>query len=135
MIEQLGSQQPLVLIAASAVIAVVAVLVLGKPLLWRLYGFDERIRKLRSQQKSAEVRLGAVAETMAPLLDDFPVTVGKPGTSTVFLGQPIDYVYFDPEEGITFIEIKSGQATLSSKQRALERCVKEGRVHWRAFRV
>ena len=58
--------------------------------------------KVTSQKKSSEVRLGHIAETLAPFLDQFEF---EPEECS-FLGQPIDYVSFGQKE-ITFIEIKS----------------------------
>lgn len=107
----------------------------GRYLAWRLSGADATFRELLSQRKSAEVRLGKITEQLAPLLESFPVEVGKPGTSLVFIGQPVDYVYFDPENGITFIEIKSGEARLSTSQRQLKGLVESGKVTWSSLRI
>ncbi|MEM9405976.1 MAG: Holliday junction resolvase-like protein [Acidobacteriota bacterium] len=106
-----------------------------RPLAWKLFSFDRRIRAVRAQQKSSEVRLGLLTETLAPLAEAFPVEVGREGTSTVFLGQPVDYVHFDPEEGVTFIEVKSGVSKLSPKQAALRRRVERGDVFWETLRI
>lgn len=121
-------------------VGVGAMLLLGalwvvRPLAWRLFSFDRRIRDLRAQQKSSEVRLGLLTETLAPLAEAFPVDVGREGTSTVFLGQPVDYLHFDPEEGVTFIEVKSGDSRLSPKQAALRRRIEQGDVFWETLRI
>ena len=52
-------------------------------------------------EKSSEVRLGHIAETLAPFLDQFDF---DPEHCT-FLGKPIDYISFGDNE-ITFIEVK-----------------------------
>ena len=116
-------------------VGAVALLLLVRPLAWRLFAFDERIRQTRAQVKSAEVRLGHLTETLAPLFEEFPVDVKKPGTTTVFMGAPIDYVHFDPDLGVTLIEIKSAEAKLSPKQRALRQKVEKGRVFWRTLTI
>lgn len=121
-------------LAVGAVLLLV-VLVVWRSLAWRLFAFDERIRRLRAQQKSAEVRLGQLTEALAPLVDEFPVDPTRPGTSTLFLGQPVDYVHFDPDEGVTFVEIKSADSKLSPKQVALRRRVEAGDVFWETFRI
>lgn len=116
---------------------------LGLLLMWRvlraaaarIFGFDSRMDDLLSQKKSSEVRLGKIAEVLSPVLDDFPVDVHKPGTSTVFLGQPVDFVHFDPEEGVTFIEVKSGNSRLKANQKAIKEHVQNGNVRWEDFRV
>ncbi len=121
--------------AGAGAVVLLLVLLLFRGLAWRLFSFDRRIRATRHQLKSAEVRLGHLTETLAPLLDEFPVDITRDGTSTVFLGQPVDYVHFDPEEGVHFIEIKSAEARLSSKQRALRERVEEGAVFWSTLSV
>lgn len=99
---------------------------------WKL---ARRYRKLERQLAGNRVRAGHLGEAMAPLLDDFPVDVRRVGTTTVFLGQPVDYVHFDPEDGVTFVEVKSGRSELSAKQRRLREHVEDGHVEWRTFRV
>jgi len=68
-------------------------------------------------------------------LDSFPCEIDKPGTTTVFIGQPVDYVHFDPEEGVTFIEVKSGNAKLSRVQRMIKARIQAGDVKWREVYV
>ena len=86
--------------------------------------------KVTSQKKSSEVRLGHIAETLAPFLDQFEF---EPEECS-FLGQPIDYVSFGQEE-ITFIEVKSGKSQLSSKQRKIRDQIIEGKVAWKEVRI
>jgi len=86
--------------------------------------------KVTSQKKSSEVRLGHIAETLAPFLDQFEF---EPEECS-FLGQPIDYVSFGQDE-ITFIEVKSGKSQLSSKQRKIRDQIKQGKVKWKEVRI
>lgn len=86
--------------------------------------------KVTSQKKSSEVRLGHIAETLAPFLDQFEF---EPEECS-FLGQPIDYVSFGQDD-ITFIEVKSGKSQLSSKQRRIRDQVKNGKVKWKEVRI
>ncbi len=104
-------------------------------LLWWGRGRAARLRALERERHGLRVRGGHVAEALAPLAKPFPVDVGKPGTTTVFLGQPIDYLHFDPDEGISFIEIKSGAARLNDVQRRLRERVDEGSVRWYEMRM
>lgn len=120
---------------ASFITVAILALLLAKPLFWWLFSFDARIAAILSQKKSSEVRTGKIAESLAPILEDFPVDVKKDGTSTVFLGQPIDFIHFDPAEGITFIEVKSGGARLSESQQRLKKLIEDGQVRWETFRV
>ena len=110
-------------------------LLLVAALLWALVNRQASLRRARRDLHGTRVRGGHVAESLAPLLGDFPVEIGKPGTATLFLGQPVDYLHFDPDEGVTFIEVKSGSAALSARQRRFRELVEEGRVRWETYRV
>lgn len=133
MIDRLLNGDPYLILPAIGVF--ILCLLLLKPLLWWLFSFDAKVSTLLHQKKSSEVRVGQIAETLAPITDGFPVDIRKPGTSTVFIGQPVDYIHFDPEEGITFIEVKSGGAKLSVNQKKIRALVDEGRVSWADFRL
>ena len=87
-------------------------------------------KTLLSQKKSSEVRLGNIAEKLAPFLDHFTF---DPECAT-FLGQPIDYVIFE-DEVVTFLEIKSGKSQLSSKQRHIRDLIKNKQVAWKEIRI
>ena len=90
---------------------------------------DQR-KKLLSQKKSSEVRLGSIAETLAPFLDQFEFNPEH----CVFLGKPIDYISFGTKK-ITFIEVKSGKSQLNSKQRQIRDQIKNNLVDWKEVRI
>ena len=90
----------------------------------------EQRKKVLSQKKSGEVRLGHIAETLAPFLDQFDFDP----ENCCFMGKPIDYVSFGDDE-ITFIEVKSGNAQLSAKQRHIRDLVKQKLVSWKEVRI
>jgi predicted Holliday junction resolvase-like endonuclease len=90
----------------------------------------ESRKKTLSQKKSSEVRLGNIAEKLAPFLADFTF---DPEDST-FLGKPIDYIVFE-DEIITFVEIKSGNSQLNSKQRHIRDLIKNKQVAWKEIRI
>ncbi len=90
----------------------------------------ENRKKIVSQKKSSEVRLGNIAETLAPFLNQFDF---DPETCT-FLGKPIDYISFGEEE-ITLIEVKSGNSQLNSRQRQIRDQVKNNKVSWKEIRI
>lgn len=96
----------------------------------RLAEETENRRKVVSQKKSSEVRLGGIAETLAPFLDQFEF---DPENCT-FLGKPIDYISFADDE-ITFIEVKSGNSQLNSKQRHIRDQVKSKLINWKEIRI
>jgi predicted Holliday junction resolvase-like endonuclease len=90
----------------------------------------ENRKKVVSQKKSSEVRLGNIAETLAPFLDQFDFDP----ENCIFLGKPIDYISFE-DEIITFIEVKSGKAQLSTKQRHIRDLIKDKQVAWKQIRI
>tara|TARA_Y100000592_G_C5405254_1_gene285282 strand:- start:588 stop:980 length:393 start_codon:yes stop_codon:yes gene_type:complete len=95
-----------------------------------LDSMQNNFNKLNHQKKSSEVRMGQIAEQLAPFLDKFPYDPKK----ISFLGNPIDYVYFG-EDKVTIIEIKSGNARLSKKQRNIKKLILEGKVEWDEIRI
>ncbi len=107
----------------------------AKRLLWRVFGLQQAIDKEVSRRKSSEVRTGKIVEVVAPILNDFPVNIREDGSSTVFLGQPVDYVHFAADGSVTFIEVKSGASKLSPSQERIRAAVTSGRVSWEIFRL
>jgi predicted Holliday junction resolvase-like endonuclease len=86
--------------------------------------------KILSQKKSSEVRTGRVLEKMAPFLADFehdPIRCH-------FLGQPIDFIAFE-EDGIHFIEVKSGKASLSAAQKRIKQQIKDKKIYFQTYKV
>ena len=90
----------------------------------------ENRKKIVSQKKSSEVRLGGIAETLAPFLDQFEF---DPENCT-FFGKPIDYISFGSDV-ITLIEVKSGNSQLNKKQRQIRDQVKSNLVEWKEIRI
>ena len=90
----------------------------------------ESRKKVLSQKKSSEVRLGHIAETLAPFLDQFDFDP----ENCVFLGKPIDYISFD-DDAVTLIEVKSGKSQLNSKQRHIRDLIKSNQVNWKEIRI
>jgi predicted Holliday junction resolvase-like endonuclease len=88
------------------------------------------LAKVKSQKKSSEVRTGLIAEQMAPFLEAFPYEPGK----AIFLGKPLDFLVFD-DDGIHFVEVKSGNAQLSGRQRMIRDQLKEKKVTFEVYRI
>jgi len=95
-----------------------------------LYNEEQTRKTTLSQKKSSEVRLGHIAEKLAPFLEDFPYS---PEDAT-FLGQPIDYIVFD-DSSVVFVEIKTGKSKLSAKQRHIRDLIKNKFVEWKEIRI
>ena len=86
--------------------------------------------------RSRRVLKGQAAEQLAPLSAGFPYLPND----ARFLGSPIDYIVFDglSDSGdveIIFVEIKSGQAKLSERERRVRDAIHKGRVSWTELRL
>lgn len=86
--------------------------------------------KLLSQKKSSEINTGLIAEKLVPFLKNFK---HNPKDAT-FCGNPIDYVIFGPDK-VTIMEIKTGNARLTKKQRHIKSLVNNGDVVWEEIRI
>ena len=87
-------------------------------------------------RRSSAVVSGKVTEHLAPYMAAFPYDP----KDARFLGTPVDLIVFDgmSEDSlreIVFLEIKSGSATLSTRERRIRDAVLARRVVWREFRV
>lgn len=92
----------------------------------------EKNRSLLSQKKSSETRLGQISEHIVPFLEKCPY---KP-KDMHFLGNPIDYLVFDLDEGrIIFSEVKSGNSRASKRQKTIKNIIKSGRVFYEEIRI
>ena len=96
----------------------------------RLSEVESKLAEKISKERSEQVRVGLVAENVAPLLRDFPYE--SKGLRGLF--NPIDYVHFG-EDQITFIEVKTGDSQLSEKQRNIKRLVDSGKVKFEVHRM
>ncbi len=90
----------------------------------------QKYTKLYSQKKQSEVRLGQIAEQIAPFLDHFPYNP----KAAQFLGNPIDYIVFEEDE-VIFVEVKSGNSRLTKKQRLIKDNIENGRVKFKEIRI
>jgi len=91
---------------------------------------EDDYAKLLNQKKSSEVRLGKIAENMAPFFTCWPY---DPNTFR-FLGNPVDGIQFTDDE-IIFVEIKTGKARLSDSQKWIKKLVQEKKVSFVSFKI
>lgn len=92
----------------------------------------DKNRTLLSQKKSSETRLGQISEHLVPFLDNCPYNP----KDLHFLGNPIDYVIFDFDDGkITFLEVKSGNSKPSKRQKTIKNIIKSGRIFYDEIRI
>jgi predicted Holliday junction resolvase-like endonuclease len=95
------------------------------------------IKKIRqdSVKQSQAVISGRVYEQLLPYLPGFPFAP----RDVRFLGSPVDLVVFDGMDAgqlkrVVFIEVKTGQAGLTSRERQLRDVVRTGKVEWLEIR-
>lgn len=88
-------------------------------------------------RRSRAVLGGLAGEQLAPFLPGFPCGAGD----VRFVGKPVDYVAFPGmAEGkeikeVVFIEVKTGSAGLSRREKEIKAAVKAGRVRWAEWRA
>jgi len=87
-------------------------------------------------QRSLAVTAGKVYEQIVPYLPGFPFNP----KDVRFMGSPVDLVVFDGlSEGdvrrVLFVELKSGGADLSARERRVRDAVRGGQVFWLELRL
>lgn len=91
---------------------------------------------LKSQKGSKAVGIGFIYERLAPTLDGF--TFNKNDCRSMF--DPIDYVIFEGlsekkrVEKIIFMDIKSGKARLSQKQKKIKEAIENKKVIFKTYK-
>jgi predicted Holliday junction resolvase-like endonuclease len=106
-----------------------------------LYAAATRARQTRDIRREAvsqsrAVTRGQVFEQFAPYFPEFDFNP----KDAQFLGKPVDFVVFDGlDEGelrrIVFVEIKTGTATLNTRERRIRDAIRAGAVEWRELRL
>jgi predicted Holliday junction resolvase-like endonuclease len=103
-------------------------------LIWKVR-YTTRIRE-DAVQRSQAVTAGKVHEQLIPYLPAFPFNP----KDVRFLGSPIDLVVFDGlAEGrvrrIVFLEVKTGGAGLTGRERCVRDVIQAREVEWAELRV
>ena len=95
-------------------------------------------RRMRAEavQQSRAVTRGQIYEQLVPYLPGF----GFNPKDAQFLGRPVDLIVFDGlDEGdlrrIVFIEVKTGEAKLTTRERLVRDAILEGRIEWSVIRA
>ena len=114
----------------TAVAGVAALVALSLNLRQETRNSRAKYKKLYSQKKQSEVRLGQITEQLVPFLNQFPYDP----TRAQFLGQPIDYIIFQDDK-IIFVEVKSGNSRLSKKQRLIKSNIEDGNIEFHEIRI
>ena len=91
---------------------------------------------IKSEVGAKAINLGFLLERLAPTLDDF--TFNKNDCRSMF--DPIDYVIFEGlnkkqrVDKIVFVDIKTGGARLTPKQRKIKQVVEEKKVEFKTYK-
>lgn len=126
-----SSLPPALLLLAG--IAIGALLAGVAHLIWRI-GYTRRIRQ-DSVRRSRATIAGQVQEQLLPYLPDFPFDP----KDVRFLGAPVDLVVFDGLSAgellqVVFVEVKTGNSTLSQRERQLRDVIRQRKVAWQEIR-
>ncbi|MGH7673173.1 MAG: Holliday junction resolvase-like protein [Gemmatimonadales bacterium] len=124
-----GSLSASLLVALLAAVALVLAF-----LLWKVR-YTRTVRQDAVQRRLA-VTAGKVYEQLLPYLPDFPFNP----KDARFIGSPVDFVVFDGlSDGlvsrVVFVEVKTGAAELSTRERRVRDAVQERRVEWHELHV
>jgi hypothetical protein len=146
-ITDVGQQEPMAwvfVLLALIVLLVLAVLVLvfivvrqrGELSLERERRADDVSRARKdSVAKSRVATLAGASERVAPLLPDFPFDPAD----VQWIGGTVDCVVWDgltsdDEIEVVFLDVKTGKAVLSQRQRRIRKAIEAGRVRFEVFR-
>lgn len=141
-INALSKTQQILIFFASAIIF----FILGK-IIGSLLEKAKITKKIQTERNDAVKRSravigGQVTEQLAPLFPDFPARYDE----VKFIGKPVDFIAFKGLEEscdngekchvdeVLFIEVKTGNSALSTRERAIKQAVDEGRVRYVLWR-
>ncbi len=113
-------------------VAITVAIVLGF-FIWKVQ-YTRAVRR-DAIQRSLAVISGKVHEQVVPFLPGFDFNP----QDARFLGSPVDFVVFDGLSAgavtrVVFVEVKTGAATLSERERRVREAVQNGRVEWLELR-
>lgn len=95
---------------------------------------QERTIRQDAVQRSQAVTTGKIVEHLVPYFPNFDYNP----KDARFIGSPVDFVIFDglnddeddQLQAIVFVEIKTGQSSLTRRERMVRDAIKAGRVRW-----
>ena len=92
--------------------------------------------RLDAVKRSRAVLGGQFSEQLSPYLPGFPADP----TEARFIGKPVDFISFSGAskgsvDEVLFIEVKSGNAQLTSVERSLRNAIEKGKVRFVEYRV
>ena len=114
---------------------VIGLLIAAVYVLWWKARYTRALRR-DAVARSEAVTTGKVSEQLLPFLPAFPFNP----KDARFLGSPVDLIVFDGlADGnvrqIVLVEVKTGRAGLTRREKLVRDAVREGRVEWRELRL
>lgn len=91
-------------------------------------------KKQKGRAQSAHTTKGQILEKWCPFIDHPQIEPHWKPKDWSFMGNPIDYIVWD-ENGIVFLDVKSGKSQLTKKQRMIRDLIRAGNVEWREIRL
>ena len=96
----------------------------------QLQQVTEKFEESRGKQISNRVKMGQIGEQFVFFNEEFKYDRKE----TKSLLQPIDLICFEEKE-VVFVEVKTGEAKLSPKQKRIKDNINEGRVRFEVLRI
>lgn len=98
---------------------------------------NARKREQNAVSTSRRVHVAKISEQLAPLLPNFPDCNLK---DTQWIGGTVDMVLWDGLEEdrdvtVVFLDIKTGKATTTHRQRKIQEAIEQGRVKFEVVRL
>ena len=121
-------------LTAAVAVAAVAIAAIAVFFWWKAR-YTTAVRR-DAIRRSLSVVTGKVSEQLVPYWPQFPF---EPRDAR-FLGAPVDFIVFDGlSEGavrrVVFLEVKTGDARLSPRERGIREAVDRGAVEWMELRL
>ncbi len=109
---------------------ILALIIVWRFLSKKIKNLEAELKKSLFATRSAYVKFGKTFEQFAPFTSNF---TQEEKNGFIFLGCPLDGVIFG-EDKITFVEIKTGEAQLSSKQKKIKKMIENNQVEFKEVR-
>lgn len=95
----------------------------------------EKALRADAVKRSVSITTGKVTEHFIPHLPDFKYNP----RDARFIGSPVDFIVFNGMtdgnvENIVFIEVKTGDSSLTTRERKVRDCIKNKNVVWESIR-
>ncbi|MFP3950568.1 MAG: Holliday junction resolvase-like protein [Candidatus Bathyarchaeia archaeon] len=107
---------------------------------WKSGALSDIVEEERREalDRSRAVLKGRIGEQMAPLMPSFTSRY-RPAEAR-FLGSPIDYIVFhnignEEPLSIVFMDVKTGESTLTRRERRIKEAVEDNRVSFSVLRI